>query len=68
MCFKLVGDTITKYGIVDENIYNFDETGFQMSVIATSKVITTSERKGGTRTTQPGNRKWDILMEAVVKD
>ena len=63
--FKLVGDTITKYGVTDEDIYNFDETGFQMGVISTSKVITTSERKGRPRTTQPGNRKWVTVIEAV---
>jgi hypothetical protein len=28
--FELVGNTVSKYGIVDHDIYNFDETGFQM--------------------------------------
>jgi hypothetical protein len=37
--FQLVDATIEKYGIVTENIYNFDETGFQMGVITTAKVI-----------------------------
>jgi hypothetical protein len=48
--FKLVGDTIIKYGVLKEDIFNFDETGFQMGVIFTSKVITTSDRKGRLRT------------------
>jgi hypothetical protein len=26
--FKLVGDTIAKYGVAEEDIFNFDETGF----------------------------------------
>jgi hypothetical protein len=26
--FKLVGDTIAKYGVTEEDIFNFDETGF----------------------------------------
>ena len=26
--FKLVRDTIAKYGVVEEDIFNFDETGF----------------------------------------
>jgi hypothetical protein len=55
--FKLVGDTIAKYGVAEEDIFNFDETGFQMGVISTSKVITSSDRKGRPRTKQPGNRK-----------
>ena len=63
--FKLVEDTITKYGVLDEDIFNFDETGFQMGVISTSKVITTSDRKGRLRTKQPGNRKWVTAIEAI---
>jgi hypothetical protein len=45
-----VGDIIAKYGVIEEDIFNFDETGFQMGVISTSKVITTSDRKGRLRT------------------
>jgi hypothetical protein len=63
--FKLVGDTIAKYGVAKEDIFNFDETGFQMGVISTSKVITTSDRKGRPRTRQPGNRTWVTAIEAV---
>jgi hypothetical protein len=63
--FKLVGDTIARYGIIEEDIFNFDETGFQMGVISTSKVITSSDRKGRPRTKQPGNRKWVTAIEAV---
>lgn len=63
--FKLVQDTVSKYGVLEEDIYNFDETGFQMGVISTSKVITTSERRGRPRTIQPGNREWVIAIEAV---
>jgi hypothetical protein len=55
--FKLVGDTIAKYGVAEEDIFNFDETGFQMGVTSTSKVIITSDRKGRLRTKQLGNRK-----------
>jgi hypothetical protein len=55
--FKLVGDTIAKYGVLKEDIFNFDETGFQMGVISTSRVIKTSDGKGRPRTKQPGNRK-----------
>ena len=63
--FKLVGDTIAKYGVTEEDIFNFDETGFQIGVISTSKVITTSDRKGRLRTKQLGNRKWVTAIEAV---
>lgn len=42
--FRLIQNTIAKYGIHEEDIYNFNKTGFQMGVIATAKVITGSER------------------------
>ena len=63
--FRRVQSTITQFGILLEDIYNFDETGFQMGVISTSKVITTSDRKGRLRTKQLGNRKWVTAIEAV---
>ena len=42
--FELVRSTIKEWGITDEDIYNFDETGFAMGTIATAKVITQAER------------------------
>ena len=43
--FRLVQNKTAKYGIQTDDIYNFDETGFQMGVISTAKVITGSERE-----------------------
>jgi hypothetical protein len=54
--FHLVRNTIAKYGILEEDIYNFDETGFQIGVIATAKVVTGTERGGRAVAIQPGNR------------
>jgi hypothetical protein len=34
---------ITKYGIYEVDIYNFDETGFMIGVISTTMVITSLE-------------------------
>ena len=54
--FDLVRDTIVKYGIA-EDIYNFDETGFLMGLLAASgMVITSAERRGRPRQAQQGNR------------
>ncbi|KAL2890611.1 hypothetical protein HOO65_021153 [Ceratocystis lukuohia] len=38
--FRLVGSTIVKYGINIADIYNLDETGFTMGVIASGMVVT----------------------------
>ena len=44
--FSLVQKTILQYGIDPDDIYNFDETGFAIGLIATAKVITRREFYG----------------------
>ena len=63
--FQLIQDTIAKYGIHKEDIYNFNETGFQMGVIATAKVITGAERSNRPTTIQLGNREWVTVIESL---
>jgi hypothetical protein len=63
--FKRVRSVVEQYGIVPEDYYNFDETGFQMGIIATSKVVTRTDRAGRPRTVQPGNREWVTAIEAI---
>jgi hypothetical protein len=53
--FKLVANTKAKYGITDEDIYNFDETGFIIGVIYSQMVFIGSEKRS-TKSLQPGNR------------
>ena len=48
---------VVKYGILKEDIYNFDETGFQIGVISTVKVVIRADRKGRIKSIQLGNRK-----------
>ncbi|KAL0941325.1 transposase [Colletotrichum truncatum] len=63
--FSLVKNTIAKYGIADADIYNFDETGFMMGVIASGMVVTSAERRSNTKMTQPGNREWVTVIQAI---
>lgn len=63
--FELVRNTIVKYGISDDDIFNFDETGFMMGVISTAKVITGSERRHRPKAIQPGNREWATVIQGV---
>jgi hypothetical protein len=53
--FRLVQNTIAKYGIRSDDIWNFDETGFMMGVIMAGMVVTGSERQGRPKSVQPGN-------------
>ncbi|EED15710.1 pogo transposable element, putative [Talaromyces stipitatus ATCC 10500] len=63
--FDRVRDAISKYGILPEDIYNFDETGFAMGLCATAKVITGSDRYARPKLLQPGNREWVTAIEAT---
>jgi hypothetical protein len=50
---------------VDDNIYKFDEIGFQMGVISIAKVVTGINRASRPRTTQLGNREWVTVIETI---
>ena len=63
--FELVKKTKAHYGIVDDDVYNFDETGFMMGIIATAMVVTTSESRGKAKMAQPGNREWSTVIQAI---
>jgi hypothetical protein len=63
--FERVRKTIESYGIPDDDIYNFDETGFQMGVASTAKVVTRADRHGRPVVVQPGNREWSTVIDCV---
>jgi len=41
--FRLVSNMRAKYGILDCDFYNFDETGFMMGIICPSMVVTRAD-------------------------
>ena len=63
--FKLVQNTIAKYGIDVADISNFDETGFMMGIILSAMVVTNADRRGKPKTIQPGNREWATVIQGV---
>jgi hypothetical protein len=54
-----------KYGILDDDVYNFDETGFIMGMIFPGIVVTTSDGRGKAKLAQPGNREWATVIQGV---
>jgi hypothetical protein len=42
--FWLIENMKAKYGILNNNIYNFNEAGFMMGIISTRAVVTSSKR------------------------
>jgi hypothetical protein len=63
--FELVEETKTKYGICDEDVYNFDKAGFMIGKITTQLVVTGSERRGRPKSIQPGDREWVTVIAAI---
>jgi hypothetical protein len=63
--FRLLQNTVATYGILNDDIYNFDETGFAMGIASTSRVVTTSDRQGRPPQLQPGDREWAMSIECI---
>ena len=63
--FARVQKTIIENGVLDNDIYNFDETSFQIGVASTSKVVTRSDRRNRPVVVQPGNREWTSVIECI---
>jgi hypothetical protein len=63
--FTLVQNMKAKYGIVDEDMYNFDESGFLLGKISSQLVVTGLERPGKAKKLQPGDREWVTLVQGV---
>ena len=61
--FALVYNVKVKYGIFDDDLYNFDETGFMMGIIIATMVVTTLDgRSSRAKQAQPGNREWATVI------
>ncbi|KAJ8112323.1 hypothetical protein OPT61_g5283 [Boeremia exigua] len=63
--FSLVANVKAKYGILDDDVHNFDETGFMIGQISTGAVVTASERQGRPKTVQPGNWEWVTVIQGI---
>ena len=63
--FRLVENMRAKYGIVDSDFYNFDETGFMMGIITPAIVVTRADRRGRGKAVQPGNREWATAIACI---
>jgi hypothetical protein len=63
--FKLVQSVKAKYGIHDNDTWNFDKTGFLIGKITSQLVVTFSDKPGKAKKLQPGNCEWTTLIQAV---
>ena len=63
--FMLVQNMKAKYGIIDDDMYNFDESGFLMGKISSQLVVTGIDKPGKAKKLQPGDREWTTLIQGV---
>ena len=63
--FALVRNVKAKYGVVDNDMYNFDKIGFMMGIIFVGMVVITSDGRNKVKLAQPGNREWAIVIQGV---
>ena len=63
--FKLVEETKAKYSVHDNDVHKFNESGFQMGIIASVKVVTGLERRARPDLIQPGDREWVTLIQSI---
>jgi hypothetical protein len=61
--FERIATAKAKYGIIDEDIYNFDEIDFATGVANTTRVLTRADRRSQPIVAQPGNCEWVIIIE-----
>jgi hypothetical protein len=63
--FQLYGNITAKYGILEDDTFNFDESGFIMGMISTGAVVTGSERRARPKSVQQGNREWTTVIQGI---
>jgi hypothetical protein len=66
--FALVRNIINKHGILPGDMYNFDETGFQLGQISTSKVVTSVEKQGRPKRIKPTGIEWVTVIQGACAD
>jgi hypothetical protein len=64
--FETYQSSRQKYGIVEDDVYNFDETGFGMGMLSpNTMVVTSSDRSAKPRIIQLGDRVWTTVIATV---
>ncbi|QIX00721.1 hypothetical protein AMS68_006238 [Peltaster fructicola] len=63
--FELVKDTIERHGILAADIYNFDETGFQLGQTQDSIVVTATDRKRRPKALGSGTTTWVTVVAGI---
>ena len=60
--FGFVRNMVVKYGVLDDDIWNFDKIGFLMGQIFFFMIVISSDGRAKVKKIQPGNREWIIII------
>jgi hypothetical protein len=63
--FELVKNMINFHGILEDDIYNFDETGFRLGQAGNHHVVTTADRKGRPTLIGSDSSEWVTIIACV---
>lgn len=63
--FERVKEAKIKYGVHEDDIYNVDETGFQIGCVGSEFVLTGSENRGMCHVLEQTNQEWVTSIECV---
>jgi hypothetical protein len=63
--FKLVKNTVDFHGILEDDIYNFDETGFRLGQAGNRLVVTAAERRGRPTLVGSDSTQWTTVITCV---
>jgi hypothetical protein len=69
--FELIGQKMTQYNILPENIYNMDEKGFLIGFLQKARRVFTKEAFDSGRLrniSQDGNREWITVLATICAD
>lgn len=63
--FRPLRNMIAKYRIINNNLYNCNETSFIIGIITVLMVITRADRRGKAKSVQPGNWEWATALQCI---
>jgi hypothetical protein len=63
--FHLFATKIAEYSIDNNDIYNFNKTGFTIGIASTSKVITRRDYHRQRKLLQPSNQEWITIIKYI---
>jgi hypothetical protein len=69
--FELIGQKMTQYNILPENMYNMDEKGFLIGFLQKARRVFTKEAFDSGRLrniSQDGNREWITVLATICAD